>query len=526
MRAKEAPCLSTAALRGDVLKCPLIIGGRETLGDTFGGLSLFYPGYSYPVANAGALDIAQAIGSARNAKRTSLKTRVACLQKAAAAFSYRDEDCEHAVRMTGMPVSIIKEHFDSIPGILGSLSQSLGSRFTHFGGSESLGAEMLDAGFYKLLTPQGGFCYAITPGNDVRVVAMVAANLCYAGMPFIIKASKEDAAAPLVIRALLDGGFPPGSCNLLYFDSAAQDAAKKHFRIMDASRTVWTFGSDETVDVALRYESAGSRTYLDITDLMTEGGGDIEFVRQGFAENSFRLRDRLVTKDEVVDHFIGKNVLRHGCGNCAIIASGQFDEQVSEILYRSLGYAIGCNAAKSAMIVDSPHWIEQAADYLASLPVGDPLDPKTRVGYVNPATLDYLLGVVDGKRGIEVFGGERLSSIQARPLVARSREIVPELFGQEIPAYVLAAMDCATTGEAVVAINGCSGKNPRLSVSMLNVGDEHSRHSISELKAHAVFINAPTTVVAPYFHEGNDYVLRLSRERLVNGNRLMEWDYL
>jgi acyl-CoA reductase-like NAD-dependent aldehyde dehydrogenase len=494
---------------------PLIIGGKEIIRSSFNNTSLFYGGYSYNIADAGMLEIAQAIGNARNASRPSLDDRTRYLQKAADAFPYSDDDVEHAVRMLGMPISIVKGHFEQIPHILRGISLSINSRFRpnnefpHY-------AEKFDAGTHKILLPEEGFCYVVTPGNDVRAVAMVAANLCCLGLPFIIKASKEDAVAPLVIKALIDGGFDPRFCNLVYFDITAPDATKKHFKILDACSVIWTFGSDETVDRVLRYERIGKSTYLDITDLIGSAEPDYSLLGAKLSGNVFSLKSRVFVKEDIVDHFDGKKVLRHGCGNCAMVVAGAFDKTMAELLYQSFGYAIGCNAVKSVLVVGSSDWISGAAMFLADLITGDPLDPHTQVGYVNPATLDYVAKQVRiHVSQLKALGGERLSAHQAKPLLIHANDYIPEFFGQEIPAYILAVKSCQTIDNAIEEINAGAGKNQRLAVSFVNIGKPDVYSVLPKVKAHSIFINAPTTTVFPYFHEGNDYALRLSKKKLV-----------
>ena len=495
------------------MKSPIIIGGKEILKDTFTGSSLFYKDYTYGIANASMLDIAAAIGNARNAQRASLESRVQCLRTAASSFSYTDEDVEHAVRILGMPISLIKEYFESIPAILRGLPDAVGARFNGLPEQLPYLAEKLTDETYKLLVPENGFCYVVTPGNDVRAAAMVAANLCYHGIPFIIKASKEDAAAPLLIKALLDGGFSPGFCNLLYFDSSAADAGKKHFKILDACSTIWTFGSDETVDNVLRYEVKERKVFLDVTDIVQEGDGPIKL---SLPDSDLALKSRIVIKEEKADHFQGKRVLRHGCGNCAMIVGGEFDDLMTDMLTRSFGYAIGCNAVKSVMVVNSDRWLIHAAEYLAGLVTGDPLDERTQVGYVNPQNLDYLDNLLNREKAkVNVYGGKRLSPYQATPMLIHTQARIDGLFGQEIPAYVLSVRHCEAMDEAVQQINSYTGKNLRLVVSFINVAHSDVIKEFGKVKAHAIFVNQPTATVVPYFHEGNDYALKLSQERLL-----------
>jgi hypothetical protein len=119
----------------------------------------------------------------------------------------------------------------------------------------------------RRLLPHQGFCYAITPGNDPRPAAIVAANLGYLGIPFILRASIRDAAAPLVIRALIAGGFDPRFCNLVYLDRADPLSKSNHTRMLAACSIIWTFGSPDSIDRTLRYRSTGRRVLLDLATI-------------------------------------------------------------------------------------------------------------------------------------------------------------------------------------------------------------------------------------------------------------------
>ncbi|TAN42896.1 MAG: hypothetical protein EPN22_11205 [Nitrospirae bacterium] len=223
-----------------------------------------------------------------------------------------------------------------------------------------------------------------------------------------------------------------------------------------------------------------------------------------------------VVKENIIDHFEGKKVLRHGCGNCAMVAGGTFDAAAADIVYQSFGYAIGCNAVKSAMVIGNSDWISEATMFLANLITGDPLDPQTQVGYVNPLNLDYIEKQLQiyGSR-IKALGRERLSKHQSKPLLIYANDYIPEFFGQEIPAYILAVRSCESIGKAVEEINSGAGRNPRLAVSFVNIDRPNVYSVLPTIKAHSVFINAPTTTVFPYYHEGNDYALKLSKKKLL-----------
>jgi acyl-CoA reductase-like NAD-dependent aldehyde dehydrogenase len=182
-----------------------------------------------------------------------------------------------------------------------------------------------------------------------------------------------------------------------------------------------------------------------------------------------------------------------------------------------LGYATSCTATRSIMLVDAQDWISRAAQYLAELVVDDPLDPATQVGYIDPGCLDYLSDLVTKNRlRINTYGGTRLSPVQSTPLLVASQEEVPDFFGQEIPAYVLAIRECSDLSEAVDEVNRYAGVDiDRLAVSLFHLPSDQRLATANRIKAHIVLVDLPTTTLLPFIHEGNDYALTLTRSRLL-----------
>jgi acyl-CoA reductase-like NAD-dependent aldehyde dehydrogenase len=186
------------------------------------------------------------------------------------------------------------------------------------------------------------------------------------------------------------------------------------------------------------------------------------------------------------------------------------------LLSASISCASVCTATKSVMFIAEEDWIAQAADFLASLVVGDPLEPDTQVGYTDPSCLDYLEDLRQKNRlHSQVYGGERRSPIQADPLLVASQEAVPDFFGQEIPAYVLAVRRCESISAAVDQINAYAGEQPRLAVSFLNCPKDQLAGALFKVRAHTVLVDRPTTTLLPAFHEGNDYALLLAQPRFL-----------
>lgn len=491
----------------------LLIDGVEIERSSFLSSSPFYSDYTFQTARAGMLDAAQAIGCARASQPAPLAARLDFLRRAADAFSYSIERLEHTVRMTGMPLSQVESYYRQIPEILRDLPGSMQARGKRVGLRQAYEMESLGAQRYKMLVPPDGFCYAVTPGSDPRAAALAAANLGYLGIPFVLRASPRDAAALLTVAALLQGGFDANFASLLFFDPDSTESAQMHFKLVEAASIVWTFGPSQAVDRALRYRPLEPKPEIDLEGLPAEPGA-LQEALAGLEREA--LADRLRIVQRSADLFEGKIVLRHESGDCAAIAWGGPDEKMQSILFDSLGYPIVCTALKSVMALDSEDWEEQAAAFLAELKIGDPLDPLTQVGYIGPHHLDSLQALLEANRGrITVYGGERRSAMQAAPLLVASQEDVPDFFGQEIPAYVLAVRRCESLDEAVERLNACVGGRRRLAVSLLGAPHEHRLPAFLKLAAHAVMVDRPTSALAPALHEGNDYLQLLTNARLI-----------
>jgi acyl-CoA reductase-like NAD-dependent aldehyde dehydrogenase len=494
---------------------PLIINGSENLRSPFSLESPFYPGCSFQVADATQMDIAHAIGSARSADRSSLPARAEALRRAAAAFDYTSKDLEHAVQMTGMPIRLVESLIQQIPKIFREVSRIQEKRFSLTSGENPHHLESLGEGRFKILQKLDGFCYAVAPGNDPRASALVAANLAYWGIPFVLRASPRDAAAPLTIRALLQGGFEPKFCSLVYLDPASSETQEKHFKLVAASSVVWTFGPAGAIDPTLRFEGQ-RRVVLDLDGVAGGSEIDLETLRSILEEGGMEeTLSRLKLVEERRDHFEGKTIVRHEAGNCAALAWGELDGRTRDTLYQSIGFTTICTAVKSLFAVDSAVFIQQLAEFFPSLKTGDPLDPETQVGYLQPRHLDRLEALVQANRRKAIFyGGKRLSPIQAEPLLVAARTDLPDFFGQEIPAYILAVGECQDFEQATAWLNRHQDP-PRLVVTLLNSPKEVRLKALKTLRCHALLLDTPTSILVPALHEGNDYGLTLTQGRLL-----------
>ncbi len=306
------------------------------------------------------------------------------------------------------------------------------------------------------------------------------ANLICLGIPVILKASRYDAVTPAILDALLAAGLDPHFASLLYFSNHNPDAAAMHRRLVAESAVVWTFGPRQLADRALRYPPQPA--------------------------------------SQPDDLFAGKTVLYHDYAACASLIKGGFSAATRQFLTQSLSFASGCTAARVAFLLDQEDWVDQAASTLEQLQVGDPLNPDTEVGYIHPTNLDTLQSLVQRfAHRLRSFGGERRSPCQMTPLLLDLQDPIPELLGEEIPAYFLAVWRCKDYSAALPPLNHTQNGLPRLAVSLFGFKDDlPDQGELAHIRARTILQDRPTSTVFPFFHEGHDYARLLTTTTLIS----------
>lgn len=462
------------------MKVSNLIGGKECLlsGTRFPVKSLFYD-YGYEAPDAGLMDIALAIAKAREAETAchalSFETKHHIL-KEASRIHFSKEDIEDVVMMTGMPVTTVEEslrdiplHMDVIPELLeawsGTTHGKIGSRILHH------------SDLCRVLHPIDGIAYAVTPGNDPRIVPFLASWFAILGIPAVIKVSKNDLLiSQRVIRQILEAGYPAGGLQIVCWNTA--DPAKKqlHYRLVDAAAAVCAFGSDNVINSELRFERAG---------------------------------------ESVTDHFSDKVLLRHTSGRAsAIFSSPRINENVHKIVESSTYWPIGCEALKSVFdATPGTSLLERLREEFDRLgeQVGDPLDRTTKVGYADPAVVAHgEKRITDLSRLglIRKITGEWISPVQTTPLLLTTDDRHSEFLSQEFSLYLLTLKKCATYDEAVAELNESAGSSHRLSVCIIEENEEKVLRTF--LRAHHVKRMRHSFELDLLFHEGHDYLHKLT----------------
>lgn len=264
-----------------------------------------------------------------------------------------------------------------------------------------------------------GVVAAITPWNYPvhQAVAKLAPALA-AGCPVVLKPSELAPLSAFLLAEIIDGiGLPPGVFNLVTgLGPVAGEALAAHPEVDLVSFTGSTRGGRRVAAVA-----AGT-----VKRVALELGGK---------SANILLPD--------ADHAVAVKV---GVANC-YLNSGQTCTALSRMLVHTSRYAEA---------------VERAAEYAAGLPVGDPTDPKTRIGpLVSAGQRDRVLelvrtGVAEGARA--VTGGPDLTGLPepgyyVAPTVLAGVEPDHTVAQEEIFGPVLSVLAYRDEDEAVRIAN-------------------------------------------------------------------------
>lgn len=508
-----------------------LIGGKEIVlsGKYFDVASPFYPNAKVSVADSSQMDIAMLISKAKKARdecrNLRFEKRHEILKKSSKKINFSDKEMEYEVKMTGMPIKYVSKYLDEIPVLMEELPEIIGKKYGLLDGK--IASDLHETKEYHKIEfrePIPGFVYSVMPGNDPRVTALVSTILVSLGLPGIIKPSKFDAPiAHKVVNSIIDAGYPSGALNVVFFDSSSPQANGCNFKLCDASSVIWPFGEDNTVDKILRFEY---KPVLNLKKFLEEK--NIKSINQDFDKFADEIKNSKgniadYLEQETIDHFASKIVLRHASGRCAGILDEDFDvKKAAELITESsMNYPIGCNSMKSVFALKSVY--DKLLSYLGEefedleKKTGDPLKSKTEVGYIEPKLVAYMLQRVDEltRTGLinVVRGGEKISDMQVTPILATTDDVHSELLLNETSAYILGLKKCNSFENAVREVNDAAGENKKLTVSILT---HNLNHMKARMHAHHVKINYLTTDIDGIIHEGNDYVMQLTKPQVLH----------
>lgn len=459
------------------------VGGKESLlsKKTFEVVSSFYSDYITNVPDSNLFDLKSATSQARSAielcNKLHFDDKKEILKNTSKNIKFSDDDIEYIVKMTGIPITKVEKYTGEICHILNAVPDAIEKRIGIRHGKIAR-HPIPDQDIFKFLEPVHGFVYAVTPGNDPRVVPFVASWLVTLGIPCVLKVSKNDVlTAQKVIQTIINSGYPAGGVNMLCWDTSKENSKKFNFELVDASHVVWAFGDNNTVDNLLRFEEV---------------------------ENGHRI-----------DHFSDKIVLRHVTGRAAAICDSKIDqEKIANIITESaLHWPIGCNALKAVFDANDKHGelIQILSEKFNKLTIGNPMDKKTDVGYVDARILKYVFKRISELKPfglIEPKTGKLVSDIQASPILLKTRDKLSEFLSREFSVYILTVKQCVSFDEAVDEVNESTGSTKRIAIAVFS--DDEDKVLKTTLRAHHIKRLRHTTELDISFHEGNDYLHKLT----------------
>lgn len=491
--------------------------------------SQFYKNFKMFVADSSGLDISIALSKVKQSwddcQTLSFDQRVKIIEDAAKSLKISEHEIESIVKLVGIPKTYISERVYQIPEVMRSFWKTISKRYGFKYGKIGLDFSENDE-FHKIefRIPRKGFVYAITPGNDPRATAVVATTLVLLGIPGIIKPSKTDNIIPLkVVKAIIDAGYPKNGLSVLFFDSENPKSKEQNFKICDEATAIWPYGDDETIDNLLRIEK---HRMLNIDELIKDQ--KISDSPSNILKALTELYDDENTVDkyistQTIDHFASKLVLRHASGRCAGILDSNFDVDlaVKLVIESSMRYPIGCNSMKSLFVVESifEKFTQKLNKEFVKLDkhVGNPLDSKTEIGYTDKKTAQFLEKRMDELKRLQlitiIHDGEKISPIQFTPFLVSTKDVNSELLLNEIPGYILCLTKVKSFEDGVSQINQITKDNPKLVVSYFTNDPNHMKLYTN---AHHLKINYLTTDIDGIVHEGNDYIMQLTRPYMVH----------
>ena len=462
------------------------IGGKDLLfsGQRFEVNSPFYSDCNTLLPNSSLFEIKSAIFNATKAvsdcRKLDFDDREKILSDASKKLKFNSMSLEYTVKMTGMPIHYVKYKLDDIISELSAVPKLIRMRL---GMSSSRLNNFVAKGtdLYAVLNPVDGFIYAVTPGNDPRTVPFVAAWSVALGIPAIIKPSKNDfLISKQVVKAIVDSGYPAGGLNIIGWDTSQDESSKKNFALVDSASVVWAFGDDKTVDNVLRFEVNENKN--------------------------------------IIDHFSGKIILRHASGRGAGVyeMTDDLKKNANIIVESAYEWPISCNSLK-ALFVTSTNYDELISNVREitqknfSNYVGDPMQPKTRVGYVSTSLLKYVNSRFESLNSLnlikQVLPYKQISPNQTTPMLFELDNINSEFFSREYSLYLLSIKKSESFENAVKDVNESSGPQKRIAVSVIS--DDEEKVLGTYFHAHHVKRLRHSTELDVLYHEGNDYLYRL-----------------
>ncbi len=491
--------------------------------------SQFYNDFKVSVADSGQLDVSIALSKTKNSwedcQRLSFNERAEIIEKAASGLKFTEQEIDAIVKMSGMPKKYILIQMRQIIEIMTTFKEAVSKRYGLI--DEKIGTNFLEnkaSHKIEFRIPRKGFIYSITPGNDSRVTAVVLTILTLLGIPGIVKPSKNDSIIPVkVAKAIIDAGYPENGLTILFLNSENPKSKEYNFKICDNAMAIWPFGDEDTVDNLLRIER---HNVFDLERFLSDK--KLDNIQTNFPEFLTELEKSKNSIDnymliQTIDHFASKLILKHASGRCTGILDDDFDLKLAArmTIDSSMRYPIGCNSMKSLFVVESvfDKFVDILKQEFGKLDeqTSDPLNPATEVGYIDKEIVSFIekrIGELKLLQQVSVLhGGKKISPVQLTPLLVSTNDQNSELLINEISGYILCLTKVKSFRDGISQINKLSQNSPKLAVSYFTNNSANMRMHVN---AHHVKINYLTTDLDGIIHEGNDYIMQLTRPYMVH----------
>ena len=386
--------------------------------------SPFYD-YSFELPNSSVVDVKLALSYATQARKIahtlSFEQRAAIVMKAAASYQVTDEECEHLVKMTGMPRKHVHTRMSFGKHILESLPQMIRSRYGHAFGT--ITRQILKNGHYagyETHRSVDGVIAAFVPPNDPAELPFLLGHVVMYGGTIIVKPSISEPYMALKIAELLTkAGYPAGGLQVLQWNTADATRAQVSQELVRASSHRIIMGGHHTAEQLLKVHD----------------------------------NDGNITEEH---YSSGRNCIFSSGNSKAIMAPGCDIEAVADMLVAgAYEWTRDCVSTKSVFVVGEEQknkLIAALQRRLTSFCVGDPLDENTDIGFVED--VQKISGIIKGLVDFK-YAQMHAGDYNARPFLLETTNVHSPLLQQELP-YTLTIFPVDSVSSAVAAINEAS----------------------------------------------------------------------
>ncbi|MBW3003164.1 aldehyde dehydrogenase family protein [Candidatus Woesearchaeota archaeon] len=450
------------------------VAGREkkSYSGEFQVESQFYD-YRLILPNSSVVDLAAIVSPARTAgcERLAIEDRMRILKRAAAALEFSNEEVEHLVKMTGMPVANVKQRLGFSRKLLDCVPDCIEERI---GNLHGLAARKINgSGLEMYLSPEGLIC-AFVPPNDPAESAFILAHTVMAGGSIIIKPSSlEPYLSVKFAKLLTECGYPKHGINVVHWNTSDEKRASMGHELVKRCYNRIVMGDRQTAEKLL--------------EVYDENG------------NLIRGNDCIYCAGN------SKWILDKGL---------DYEDMAAKIAHAVLDWPTDCITPRTVFVVgDETKLLEHLVTEFEKRRCGDPLDSKTQIGYVDHQTIqDAMRNIKTGKElnSIDVvLNGRIVRRNQMTPSIYVVHEHDSQFLRNETP-YMLSIVKVPDFETAVNFLNNVYDDGTKImAVSVFSGTDykgfEH-KEALHRIKAHMKFYNKSSMELDPVLSHQDVYL--------------------